>query len=421
MGFHVWGSGRRCDPECPDLERNSRGIIVNVRTVLLKLSKGRVSRVLSRFVCFVTTKLRWTILRPGFEDRLGHQILEPLYFYLQNRYGALRSRRTLVLWDPAKVANSFAYGLLPKQYIRVYNPFLRRFLVWVLREQCDWEAETALSAVGRSDQAATVFELTHHVNRDFQFYFVPDELREQQWLCSQLGIPDDRWLCCVHVREPGTFEHDGYHDYRNGSPASLEPAIADIFEAGGYTVRLGSPSFSAMSSQEGLLDFAHHPFRSDKNDFLLTRSARFFLGNTSGAAAPALAQGIPLAAVNVVPLGALKVWGPLDIAIPKLYRIAGTDELLPFGRLLQSEWGDIRSSKGLAGAGLEVVENDADEIRGVVKEMIDVLNGLQDYSPKDETLQARMQRLFVPRNYTYYSKTRIGTKFLRKYEDLIRV
>jgi putative glycosyltransferase (TIGR04372 family) len=123
----------------------------------------------------------------------------------------------------------------------------------------------------------------------------------------------------------------------------------------------------------------------------------------------------------VVPLGALKIWGPGDLAIPKLYRIAGADELLTFGRLLQSEWGDIRSSKGISDAGLEVFENDADEIRGLVREMIDVLDGRRVYSPKEEALQARMQELFVPRNYTYYSKTRIGTKFLQKYENLVRV
>lgn len=326
-----------------------------------------------------------------------------------------------MLWDPAKVANSFAYELLPKKFLRVKNSFLRRVLRFGLSEQCSEEAETAFTAVGNGDQAATVFQLAHHVNQDFHFYVVPNELRERRLLWAQLGLPDDRWLCCLHVREPGAFGRDEYHDYRNGSPENLEPTIAEIFSAGGYTVRLGSPAFSVMTPQEGLLDFAHHPLRSEKNDFLLTRSARFFLGNTSGAATPALAQGIPLAAVNVVPLGALKVWGPRDIAIPKLCRITGTDELLSFGRLLHSHWGNIRSSEGLAEAGLEVLENDAHEIRCLVREMIDVLDGRQVYSPEDERRQVRMQELFVPKNYSYYSRTRIGAKFLQKYEDLIKV
>jgi putative glycosyltransferase (TIGR04372 family) len=391
-----------------------------MRLLVLRLSNGRISLLLSRFLCVVITKLKWTVLRPGYEDRLGHQVLEPMYFELQNQYGSLRSRRILVLWDPAKVANSFAYGLLPKRYLRVKNRFLRNFLVLGLREQCKHEAETALSAVG-SDQAARVFQLAHHVSHGFDFYVVPNEIAVRRALWKRLGVPDDRWLCCLHVREPGAFQRDEYHDYRNGSPDNLEPAIADIFEAGGYTVRLGSPAFSEMGPRAGFLDFAHHALRSEKNDFLLTRSARFFLGNTSGAAAPALAQGIPLAAVNVAPLGALKVWGPRDIAIPKLYRIAGTDELLPFGSLLQSEWGNLRSSKGIAVAGLEVVENDAGEIRDLVREMIDVLDEKKLYSPDEELLQARMQGLFVPRNYTYHSRTRIGSKFLQKYEDLIRV
>jgi putative glycosyltransferase (TIGR04372 family) len=390
-----------------------------MRRLILRLSNGRISRILSRALCSVICNLNWTVLRPGYEHRLGHQILEPLYFDLQNRYGNLQSRRTLVLWDPAKVANSFAYGLLPKRYLRVKNRFLRSFLVLGLREQCKHETETALSAV--NENPATIFKFAHHVTQGFNFYIVPDEIRERRVLLTQLGVPNDRWLCCLHVREPGAFERDENQDHRNGSPQNLEPALAEIFEAGGYIIRLGSPAFSTMSPQEGLLDFAHHPLRSEKNDFVLSRSARFFLGNTSGGQSPAVAQGIPLVAVNMAPLGALKVWGPRDMAIPKLYKFAGTDELLTFGRVLQSEWGNIRVLRRLADAGLEVLENDADEIRDLVREMIDVLDERKVYSPDEEALQDRMQELFVPTNLTYYSRSRIGTKFLQKYENLVRV
>ena len=125
--------------------------------------------------------------------------------------------------------------------------------------------------------------------------------------------------------------------------------------------------------------------------------------------------------MNVVPLGALKIWGPGDLAIPKLLRIAGTDALLTFGRLLRSEWGNFWFSQDIADAGLEVVENDTEGTRGLVKEMIDVLDERKAYSLEEEALQDRTQELFVPRNYSYHSRTRIGTKFLQKYENLGRV
>ena len=95
--------------------------------------------------------------------------------------------------------------------------------------------------------------------------------------------------------------------------------------------------------------------------------------------------------------------------------------MLTFGRLLRSEWGNFWFSQDIADAGLEVVENDAEEIRGLVKEMIDVLDERKAYSLEEEALQDRMQELFVPRNYSYHSRTRIGTKFLQKYENLVRV
>lgn len=95
--------------------------------------------------------------------------------------------------------------------------------------------------------------------------------------------------------------------------------------------RLGFPVFSAMGPEEVLRDFAGYPLRCEKNDCLLTQRARFLLGITSGSVAPALAQGIPFSAVCVVLFGALKVWGPRDVAILKFLRIAGAGGLRPSG------------------------------------------------------------------------------------------
>lgn len=133
----------------------------------------------------------------------------------------------------------------------------------------------------------------------------------------------------------------------------------------------------------------------------------------------ASSYGVPVAGVNVAPLAAAKIWGPKDLAIPKLYRDRRTKELACFSEILRSGMGDMRSSQKILSTGFELLDNTPDEIRDLVSEMIDRLEGVHSASDEAESLQGQFQMLFSSSNFAFYSKSRVGEAFLKKYDYLL--
>lgn len=359
------------------------------------------------------------LLQSRLENRIGHQVVEPLFLELARRNGDRQWNRVLVLWDVRALANKEVFDALPSTFRLIRNRLLRRFLGWIAEEYYSTELESPLMAVGRHDRAAEFHRLTRYISPGFDFLQVSEESERLKKVKKSLGIPGDRWLCCLHIREPGFFSDERFHSFRNAHPENAYSAIDAVVNRGGFVIRLGKPQFTAVPERENFIDLTQHQLRSAEADFLLSRNSRFFLGNTSGIVSLASSRGVPVLAVNVAPLAAAKFWGPRDLAIPKLYRDRGTGEFAPFGRVLRSGDGDIRSSQGIFEKGYELVENSDDEIGDATSEMIDVLDRKFQPSERDRELQRRMQALFSPQNYSYHSKTKIGHAFLRKYEFLI--
>jgi hypothetical protein len=70
-------------------------------------------------------------------------------------------------------------------------------------------------------------------------------------------------------------------------------------------------------------------------------------------------------------------------------------------------------------AGIVVEENSAEDIRDLVAEMLDRLEGRFVESDEDRKLQRRYMSLFRPGDYAYAAASRVGAAFLRKYKNLL--
>jgi putative glycosyltransferase (TIGR04372 family) len=234
-----------------------------------------------------------------------------------------------------------------------------------------------------------------------------------------LGVPDGAWFVCIHAREPGFSPMDeAAHAHRNGDPLALLPAVEEIVKRGGWCIRMGDPSMSRMSGIPGLIDYAHHALRSPRLDIVLCARTRFFLGNSSGLALVSTVFGVPSVLVNMIPMSALAVL-PMDLSIQKLLYSDQEKRLLQFAEILNSPIGDFRYAKLYEDAYLEPLENNAEEIRAVVVEMLDRLEGTYEPAPEDEVLQRRFMSLFRPGHYAYGTAARVGADFLRRHRDLL--
>lgn len=234
----------------------------------------------------------------------------------------------------------------------------------------------------------------------------------------RLGVPADAWFACLHVRTPGFLGEapDSHHRLRNADIESYLPALARIVARGGWVVRIGDPSMPPLPALEHVVDYAHSPLKADWMDIFLIAAARFFLGTTSGPWTVAHLFGTPVAMTNQVPFSERPFTGR-DLFIPKTYRERRSGKLLPFDAAMgppfrHQFWADTFDRHGV-----DVVDNDADEIAALVDEMLDQLDGRLVHDAEDAALQARFDALATSEDYGVSAP--IGRAFLRKYRGLL--
>ena len=350
--------------------------------------------------------------------RIGHLAAEVDCFLKARALGELPPRKWFLLAPRGRVANTHLMSYWQKYLPVVSNPIACALLGAMSR----W-------FFMRYDVSHYVLSLnaTQDLYRlNTQWAGRPPLLalssQDEIWSASKLrdlGVPEGKWFVCIHVREPGFSPADeAAHAHRNGSPLAMLPVVAEIVRRGGWCIRMGDPTMSALPKTHGVVDYAHHPLRSARLDVVLCARARCFVGNSSGLALVSTAFGVPSVLVNMIPLSALAPL-PADLSIHKVLRSVCEKRLMRFDEILCSPAGDFRYASLYAEAGLIPEENDADEILSVVCEMLDRIEGRFTETPEDHLLQSRFRELLRPGHYAFGACSRVGTAFLRKYRDLL--
>ena len=167
-----------------------------------------------------------------------------------------------------------------------------------------------------------------------------------------------------------------------------------------------------------VVDYANHPLRSPEMGVFLCASCRFFVGNTSGLFIVSSVFGVPSALANIAPFAAMG-FSPDDICIPKLLRSRSNGRFLDFKEILASPVSNYRMGRLYEEAGIELVDNTAEEIEELVVEMIDRIEGKSAAYADFELLQWRFKSLLRPTHYCYASASRIGARFLSRHQELL--
>ena len=350
--------------------------------------------------------------------RIGHLAAEPDSFLKSRALGELPERKWFFTAPRGSVANEHLLGYWSRHLPIVRQPAACAFL-------------RALSALGlmRFDAGRYVLWLAHsqeifriNARWDGRAPLLgqrEDDLRWGDEMLEALGIPRGAWFACVHAREGGFSPQDeATHAHRNGSIAALFPSMREIVGRGGWCVRVGDPTTRALEPAPGVIDYAHHPLREARLDVLLCARARFFLGNSSGLALVSSVFGVPCALANMVPVSALGVM-PFDLSVPKLYRRRDDGRNLRFDEMFGTPAANFRFAQQYVRAGIDLVENTADEILELVSEMCDRMEGRPGTGPEDERRQRQFMSLLRPGDYGYGAASRIGAGFLRRHANLL--
>jgi putative glycosyltransferase (TIGR04372 family) len=366
--------------------------------------------------CLGMKKARIRYMANYWVRKIGH--LGQIEFYFRPlELGLLGHNRPVILMkEAAEVANHclLDYWKTRLEVIADSEEFARRSL-----EARILEIDIHMFEGGDGDaglyykEAAAIAWDRWEAERRGALFTVRDEHRSAGWeQLKKAGIPDASWFVGFHVREPG-FAGDPFPSPRNASLENFLPAMQEVVSRGGWVIRIGDKGMKPLPAMPGVIDYAHSDFKSDWMDIFLLAQCRFFVGTPSGPAQVPHLFGVPTVYTNWIPMADYP-YHANALLIHKTHRDSNTGSKIPYSGFisLRTDYNNINARNNIA-----VEENTAEEIREVVVEMLDRLDGKQPPpSPEDERRQARFRALAEMKER---GRPLLGRAFLQANADLL--
>ncbi|MFH1798612.1 MAG: TIGR04372 family glycosyltransferase [Candidatus Omnitrophota bacterium] len=258
--------------------------------------------------------------------------------------------------------------------------------------------------------------------------FTSEEEQKGKKELLDLGIAEDIPFVCFAARDSAymnkanSFFKKGdwaYHDYRNSDIQNYILGVEELVARGYQTVRMGSIVKKRLEiNNPNIIDYAVKG-RSDFLDIYLGAKCDFFVVDTSGLYAIPFAFRRSMVIVNYIPLEYAHTRGKDYIFIPKKLWLCEERRFLTFQEILNSSVKKFYFSDQYKNAGIEAVENTAEEIKDLIIEMEERLTHKWQTIEEEEELQQRFWDLFPQNEMKGKVRARIGTKFLRQNRSLL--
>lgn len=233
---------------------------------------------------------------------------------------------------------------------------------------------------------------------------------------EQMGIGADDWFVCLHVRESGyhALKNDPVQTWRDSDIERFDEAIDAVVQRGGWVVRMGDPGMKPLRPRERVIDYALSPFKSEWMDIVLCARCRFFIATNSGLGIVPATFGVPAISVDYLPL-ANELFIKNGCFLPKLCWLPIENRYLSFDECMRTPFGHTHSGNSFAG--VELHQNSPGEIREIVVEMMDRLDGLLSPDEAAASLQARFDVIRL--RHGVVSNSPVGRDFLKRHADLL--
>ena len=207
---------------------------------------------------------------------------------------------------------------------------------------------------------------------------LPPEIcaRGKEFLEQEIGMERTGWFVTLHMRDPGYGMRKGRREeraaHRNQSLEITMAAVDLITACGGWVIRLGDETAPPIPSMPYVFDYAHCSDREEWLDVYLCAAARFYWGTSSGPITVASAFGTPIIGSN---------WVPASLPLPEsdclflLKRIwfKGVGRWANLAEMLNEPFYNAQYPWIYDEADVVLVENTAEEIRGMIREKLSAL------------------------------------------------
>lgn len=239
----------------------------------------------------------------------------------------------------------------------------------------------------------------------------PDALRRHaQALARRAGVPDDRPLVTMHVREGASKLAAGYEErdrdsVRSANPASFTLACDQMHRRGFTVVRIGDPTMSPIA-HPGVVDLAHSPARSLLLDAWCVSRSHLFIASDSGPYHFSWLFNVPCLQVNITNTLGVYPLREKDRYLLKRLREVSTDRQLTLRETLSVDALTMTRRRVLKQRTWGYVDNTPEEILAGVREILDDI----DHTPPETAAQVAFRELIVAARSADGARTKVLEK-----------
>ncbi len=257
--------------------------------------------------------------------------------------------------------------------------------------------------------------------------FTPEEEIFGDACLRTMGIPQGARFVCLMVRDStylAAYESVdcSYHNYRDSDIQEYVLVAEALANRGYYVIRMGAKVREAMKiTHLKVIDYATNGMRSDFMDIYLGAKCEFCISTGLGLDGIPETFRRPIVYVNFVPLGYLHTSRKEFISITKKYFSKEEGRILTLREIFKRGVGFSLYASDYEFKGIKLIENTAEEIRDVVIEMAERLNGTWRSLENDEALQRSFWKIFSTDTVDAFQRpplhgeirSRFGSAFLR--------
>jgi putative glycosyltransferase (TIGR04372 family) len=211
-----------------------------------------------------------------------------------------------------------------------------------------------------------------------------------------------------------------YHNYRDSNIENYLLAADELTKRGHDVIRMGDfVKKELKTNNPKIIDYASKGYRTDLLDIYIPAKCHFFVSGNCGLDSVPVIFRRPIVYVNYVPIELVRGWYKNSLIIFKKHWLKNEKRLMTFREIIELGAGKFYYAELFEQQGIELIENTPKEIRDVVIEMDERLNGLWKTTEHDEELQRQFWSLFKPNEENTVFRCRAGTKFLQQNKDLL--
>ena len=226
--------------------------------------------------------------------------------------------------------------------------------------------------------------------------FTEEEENNGKNFLEKLGLPPNAKFVCLIVRDSGYLkrhektqndERWSYHNYRDGDIEKYVVAAEELASRGYYVFRMGINVLKPLkSANPKVIDYANIGIRSDFIDVYLGAKCSFCISTSCGFDAIPVIFRRPIAFI-AAPIGYFFTSNKNFLLLTKHHINKLTKKELSVSEIFSSNAGMALSTEEFKKNNIELQENTPEEIRDLVIEMDERINGRWKETEQDILLQ----------------------------------